>query len=307
MKSLVLVSGLILAACQAGERAEDTQAPAAQEGAATQGEIEQPTSGPAISKDGTRIAFEKTGSGPAVIVISGALSHRGLYRDPSLPAKLSEHFTVYLYDRRGRGESTDVQPYAVEREIEDIEALLEDAGGSAYLYGVSSGAALALQAAAKLGPAKVTKLAIYEPPYGQKKQDFATQKQRVNELVRTGQPGDAAAFFMSAIGTPPEALDAMKRSPEWEAIKKIDFTLAYDFAVLGDGEIPQDVVKAIQVPTLVMNGEKSMDFMGPAADRIAALIPHAQRKTLKGQTHQAAGDVMAPVLIDFFTRSSTRQ
>ena len=307
MKSLVLVSGLILAACQVDERARDTQAPAAQEGAAKPVELEQPTSGPAPSKDGTRIAFEKTGNGPAVIVVSGALSHRGLYRDASLPAKLSEHFTVYLYDRRGRGESTDVQPYAVEREIEDIEALLNDAGGSGYLYGVSSGAALALQAAAKLGPAKVTKLAMYEPPYGQKKQEFANQKQRVNELVRTGKPGDAAAFFMSAIGTPPDAMDAMKRSPEWEAIKKIDFTLAYDFAVLGDGEVPQDVVKAIQVPTLVMNGDKSMDFMGPTADRIAALIPRAQRKTLEDQTHQAAGEVVAPVLIDFFNGSSNRQ
>lgn len=307
MKSLVLVSGLILAACQAGERAGDTRDPGAQEGAAKPGELKQDTTRPATSRDGTKIAFEKTGRGPAVIVVSGALSHRGLYRDPSLAARLSEHFTVYLYDRRGRGESTDVQPYAVEREIEDLEALIDDAGGSAYLYGVSSGAALALQAAAKAGAAKVAKLAIYEPPYGQEKQAFARQKQRVTELVRTGEPGDAAAFFMSAIGTPPDALDAMKRSPEWEAIKKIDFTLAYDFAVLGDGEVPQEIVKAIRVPTLVMNGEKSMDFMHPTADRIAALIPHAQRETLKGQTHQAAGEAMAPVLIEFFTGSSTRQ
>lgn len=190
----------------------------------------------ATSKDGTRIAFEKTGSGPAVIVISGALSHRGLYRDQVLPARLSEHFTVYLYDRRGRGESTDVQPYAVAREIEDIDVLLDDAGGSGYLYGV--------------------------------------------------------------------ALEAMKRSPEWEAIKKIDFTLAYDYAVLGDGDVPQEIVKAIRVPTLVMNGEKSMDFMGPAADRIAALVPQSQRKTLKGQAHQVEAEVMVPVLVEFFTGSS---
>jgi pimeloyl-ACP methyl ester carboxylesterase len=305
MKNFVLASGIILAACQAGERAGDPGASGRQEGAQKPGELEHDTTRVATSKDGTRIAFEKTGSGPAVIVISGALSHRSLYRDQSLPARLSEHFTVYLYDRRGRGESTDVQPYAVEREIEDIEALLDDAGGAAYLYGVSSGAALALQAAAKLGPGKVTKLAIYEPPYGQEQQAFATQKQRVSELVRTGEPGEAAAFFMTAIGTPPDAVDAMKRSPEWEAIKKIDFTLEYDFAVLGDGGVPQETVKAIRVPTLVMNGEKSMDFMHPTADRIAALIPHAQRKTLKGQTHQAAAEAMAPVLVEFFTGSPT--
>lgn len=259
------------------------------------------------SKDGTRIAFDKTGSGPAVILVNGALSHRGLYGDQPLAAKLSEHFTVYIYDRRGRGESTDVQPYAVEREIEDLEALLNDAGGSACVYGVSSGAALALQAAAKLGPAKVTRLAIYEPPYGQDTQEFARQKQRVSELVRTGQPGDAAAFFMSAIGTPPEELERMKRSPEWEGIKKIDFTLAYDFVVLGNGGVPEDIVKVIRVPTLVMNGEKGMDFMQPTADRIAGLLPHSQRQTLKGQTHQVEAEIMAPVLVEFFSGASNRQ
>jgi pimeloyl-ACP methyl ester carboxylesterase len=149
------------------------------------------------------------------------LAHRNLYGDKPLIAKLSEHFTVYVYDRRGRGESTDVQPYAVEREIEDIEALINDTGGSAYLYGVSSGAALALQTAAKLGPAKVLKLALYEPPYGQEKQDFAKQKQRINELVRTGKPGEAVAFFMSEVGTPPEVIEGMKGSPDWDAIKTI--------------------------------------------------------------------------------------
>jgi pimeloyl-ACP methyl ester carboxylesterase len=307
MKHWLLVSGFILGACQVDERAQDTtRPPDHQSTPKVEQAMKQDTTRLATSKDGTRIAFEKTGSGPAVIVVSGALSHRNLYRDESLPAGLSKHFTVYLYDRRGRGESTDVQPYAVEREVEDLEALIKDAGGSAYLYGVSSGAALALQAAAKVGPAKVEKLAIYEPPYGQEKQEFARQKQRVNDLVRTGEPGEAAAFFMSAIGTPPDAMDAMKRSPEWEAIKKIDFTLAYDFAVLGDGEVPQDVVKAIRIPTLVMNGEKSMDFMGPTADRIAALVPQSQRKTLKGQTHQVEAEVMVPVLVEFFGGSSRR-
>lgn len=291
------------------ERAGNT-APAPPQGQkavpAVEQQLKQEMGRVATSKDGTRIAFEKAGSGPAVIVISGALSHRGLYRDQTFPARLSEHFTVYLYDRRGRGESTDAQPYAVEREIEDIGALLDDAGGSGYLYGVSSGGALALQAAAKLGPAKVTKLAIYDAPYGQKPEDFAGQKQRVGELVRTAEPGEAASFFLSAIGTPPEALEGMKRSPDWDAIKKIDFTLTYDYAVLGDGDVPEEIVKAIRVPLLVMNGEKSMAFMGSAADRIAALVPQSQRKTLEGQAHQAEAEVVVPVLVEFFTGSSTR-
>ncbi|HEX6273091.1 MAG TPA: alpha/beta hydrolase [Polyangiaceae bacterium] len=254
------------------------------------------------SKDGTKIAFEKDGDGPAVIVVSGALSSRELL-DDELVDELSERLTVYTYDRRGRGESTDEKPYAVEREIEDIQALVRHAGGSAYLYGVSSGAALALQAAAKLGPGEVAKLALYEPPYGQDKQAFAGQKQRINELAKTGEPGEAAEFFMTAIGTPPERIQDMKRSKDWEAMKKIDFTLAYDYEVLGDGAVPEETARAVTVPTLVMNGAKSMEFMQPTADRIARAMPRAERKILEGQTHQAKADVVAPVLIEFFTRA----
>ena len=251
------------------------------------------------SRDGTRIAFEKTGNGPALIIVNGALSHRKLYGDTALQRMLAQHFTTYTYDRRGRGESADVQPYAVEREIEDIEALINNAGGQAYLYGVSSGAALALRAAATLGPTKVSKLALYEPPYGQESQEFEQQKQRVNEIIRSGKPGEAAEFFLSELGTPPEALEGMKASPEWEAIKKIDFTLAYDFEVLGNGTVPADIARTIDVPTLVMDGEKSMDFMHATADQVAKLVPGAQRKTLPGQTHQAAAEAVAPALIAF--------
>jgi pimeloyl-ACP methyl ester carboxylesterase len=199
-----------------------------------------------------------------------------------------------------------MQPYAVEREIEDIQALIDHAGHSVYLYGVSSGAALALQAAARLGPAKVSRLALYDAPYGQDSKAFVEQKQRIQELVETGEPGEAAEFFMTAIGTPPEGIQSMKRSGQWDAIKKIDFTLAYDYAVLGDGAVPQDIARAVRVPTLVMNGGNSMDFMHATADRIGMLVPLAERKTLKGQTHQAEGQVMAPLLIEFFTRSNRR-
>lgn len=251
----------------------------------------------ARSTDGTQIAFEKVGHGPALVIVGGALSHRA--GGKPLAGTLMDHFTVYTYDRRGRGESGDTQPYAVDREIEDLAAIIEQAGDKAFLYGVSSGAALALQGAAKLGPARVPKLAIYEVPYGQDERDFREQKDRIHQLVKTGKPGDAAAFFFSAIGTPPPVLDDMKRAPEWEAIKKLDFTLSYDYAVLGDGNVPE-TVKQITVPTLVMVGEKAMDFMRPAADRIAELIPNAQRKTIKGQGHQAAPETMAPVLVEFF-------
>ncbi len=132
-----------------------------------------------LSKDGTRIAFDRTGHGPVVIMVNGALAYRGFYGGEELAARLSPDVTFIDYDRRGRGESTDTPPYAVDREIEDIEALIDEAGGSACLYGVSSGACLALLAAARLGPARVERLALYEPPYGSRdereKQEFAGQ------------------------------------------------------------------------------------------------------------------------------------
>jgi pimeloyl-ACP methyl ester carboxylesterase len=251
----------------------------------------------ATSKDGTRIAFEKVGQGPALVIVGGALAHR--QGGQPLAGKLIERFTVYMYDRRGRGESGDTKPYAVDREIEDLGAVIEQAGNKAYLYGVSSGAALTLQSAAKLGPAKVPKLAIYDAPYGQTERDFKEQKDRIDQLVQTGKPGDAATFFFSAIGTPPPALEKIKQSPEWEGMKKMDFTLTYDYAVLGNGSVP-DAVKLITSPTLVMVGEKSMGFMHQSADHIAELVPNAERKTIKGQAHAAAPETMAPVLIEFF-------
>jgi pimeloyl-ACP methyl ester carboxylesterase len=295
MLKTLLVSLTVTTACATSDK------PAAPEGDAMLASKNSATAANvafASSKDGTRIAFEKIGSGPALVIVGGALSHRN--GGKPLAGKLMERFTVYTYDRRGRGESGDTKPYAVDREIEDLGALIEQAGNTAYLYGVSSGAALSLQTAAKLGPTKVPKLAVYEAPYGQGERDFNEQKDRVNQLVKTGKPGDAAAFFLSAIGTPPPVLEDMKRSPDWQGIKKIDFTLAYDYAVLGNGAVP-DTVKQITVPTLVLDGEKTMDFIRSTADRIAELVPNAQRKTIKGQTHQAAPEAVAPLLIEFFS------
>lgn len=255
----------------------------------------------ATSKDGTQIAFEKVGKGPALVIVGGALSQRD--GGKPLAGKLSERFTVYVYDRRGRGQSGDTKPYAVEREIEDLDAIIEQAGNQAYLYGVSSGGALVLQAAAKLGPERVPKLGVYEPPYGQDAASFNEQKEQVNQLVQTGKPGDAATFFLTSIGMPPPALEDMKRSPAWAGMSKIDFTLKYDYEVLGDGRVP-DSAKRITAPTLVLDGEKSLDFIHPTAARLAQVIPNAQRKTLKGQTHQAAPDTVAPVLTEFFGEGS---
>jgi pimeloyl-ACP methyl ester carboxylesterase len=256
------------------------------------------------SKDGTQIAFEKTGTGPAIIIVNGALSYRAVYDDKSLMSALSKNLTIYTYDRRGRGESTDTKPYSVEREIEDIEALIKDAGGSARLYGVSSGAALSLLAAARLGKTKIPQLVLYEPPYGSNsdkdKQNFADQRKRVDELIKTGKRGDAATFHFKAIGTPPDALEELRKSPQWPLMESVEHTLAYDYAILNDGAIPVDAAKSATMPALVMNGDKSLEFMSEVAKNLSQIMPNAQWKTLKGQTHQASPEVIASVLKEFF-------
>jgi pimeloyl-ACP methyl ester carboxylesterase len=254
-----------------------------------------------ISKDGTAIAYEKTGMGPSIILVNGALAHRKLDGEGDLAVKLAKNFTVIFYDRRGRGESTDTKPYAVEREIEDIKALVDEAGGSVYLYGSSGGAALSLLAAEKLGPKNVAKLALFELPYGSDtKQEFAKEKNKVNELVGDGKPGDAVTFFLERRGMPPDKMEAMKKSPEWNGLVRIGHTLVYDFEILGDGTVPMDVAKNIVIPTLVMYGEKSFDFVSATADSVAKIIPGAVRKPLKDQTHDASPEAVAAVLLEFF-------
>jgi pimeloyl-ACP methyl ester carboxylesterase len=254
-----------------------------------------------ISKDGTAIAYEKTGMGPSIILVNGALAHRKLDGEGDLAVMLAKNFTVIFYDRRGRGESTDTKPYAVEREIEDIEALVDEAGGSVYLYGSSGGAALSLLAAERLGPEKVIKLALFELPYGSDtKQEFVKEKNKVNEFVGDGKPGDAVTFFLERRGMPPDKMEAIKKSPEWNGLVRIGHTLVYDFEILGDGTAPTNVAKNIAVPTLVMYGEKSFDFVSATADSVAKIIPNAVRKPLKDQTHDASPEAVAEVLLEFF-------
>jgi pimeloyl-ACP methyl ester carboxylesterase len=257
------------------------------------------------SKDGTKIASDRTGRGPVLILVSGALSDRRLLAGNPLIPKLAEYFTVYSYDRRGRGESTNTKPYAVEREIEDIDALIAHAGQPVYLFGTSSGGALSMRAAAALGPTKVTKLAVYEVPYGQEPAVHAKQKQGVAKAIETGTPGDAAEVFLTSIGTPPDALKKLKASPQWDAMRQMDFTLNYDYAILGDGAIPTDAIDSISVPTLVMTGEHAMPFMNTSADAIARQLRSSKRKTLAGQTHQVQADVVIPELVAFFEHASS--
>src|SRR5438876_214838 len=236
------------------------------------------------SKDGTRIAYDKIGHGPAVILVAGALCSRSFWSGPELAKLLAPRFTVYNYDRRGRGESGDTKPYAVVREIEDIEALIDEAGGSAYLYGHSSGAALALEAALRLGT-KVKKLAMYEVPYNDDAQAQRAWKEyikQLTELLAADRRGDAVALFMKYVGTPDEQIEGMRHSPAWPMLEAIAPTLAYDHAaILGeDASVPTERAAMITTPTLVMNGGASPPFMYDTAQALGKAIPNAQVRTL---------------------------
>ncbi|MGH7453770.1 MAG: alpha/beta fold hydrolase [bacterium] len=259
-----------------------------------------------ISKDGTKISYDKSGSGPLVVLVSGATAFRATEPSMAEAAKqLSENFTVINYDRRGRGESTDTLPYAVEREIEDIEALIDANGGTAYLHGISSGAVLALRAASKLGD-KVTKIAVYEPPFsleGGERQVPASYKQELEKALAEGRRGDAVELFMTTHGgMPAEMVKPMRKEPWWGGLEAIAHTLAYDAAVMGDNLVPVAMLKGVTIPALVMGGGASPAWLQDAAKAVAAALPHAEHRTLEDQTHDVDPDMLADALQSFFSK-----
>jgi pimeloyl-ACP methyl ester carboxylesterase len=259
--------------------------------------------GKVISKDGTTIAFDQVGKGPVLILVGGALSDRSAGRP--LAALLAPRFSVFSYDRRGRGDSGDTAPYAVEREVEDIEALINEAGGSASVFGKSSGAVLALQAARKLS---ITRLALYEPPFivddsrAPVPQDYV---KHLTELVSSGRRGDAVEYFMTkAVDVPAEYVAQMRNAPSWRTMEALAHTLVYDGAVMGDTLSGKPLLAerwaSVTVPTLVMDGGASPAWAHKGVQAIADILPNAQRRTLEGQTHAVAPEVLAPVLAEFF-------
>lgn len=252
------------------------------------------------SRDGTTIAFERSGDGPALVLVDGAMCHRGFGPMPPLAQALAGDFTVYTYDRRGRNESGDTQPFAVEREIEDLEALVAEAGGSARVFGISSGGALAMEAAAS-GVA-IEKLAIYEAPYSAEAGDpqaVADYTRQLSELLAAGRKGDAVALFMGFVGAPPDAVAGMRQSPMWPAFEAIAPTLAYDNATMNGGKVPRERAAKVAVPTLVADGGDSPELLRQPARVLAEVIPGAAHRTLEGQTHEVEIDALAPVLREF--------
>jgi pimeloyl-ACP methyl ester carboxylesterase len=257
------------------------------------------------SADGTRIAYERTGAGPAVLLVDGAMCYRASGPARPLAQRLSSTFTVYTYDRRGRGESGDTAPYAVEREVEDIEALIKEAGGAACVYGISSGAALALEAANR--GAGITRLALYEAPFivddtlPARPDDYLDQ---LDALIAADRRGDAVRTFMRTVGVPGVFIALMRIMPAWSKLTGVAHTLPYDFRVLGDTgrgrPLPGDRWTEATMPTLVMDGGKSPTWMRNAMAQFAEVLPAATYRTLPGQTHMLKPDAVAPVLREFF-------
>jgi pimeloyl-ACP methyl ester carboxylesterase len=249
------------------------------------------------SKDGTRIAYESSGTGAALVLVDGAMCYREFGPAKDLAAALADSYTVYIYDRRGRGESGDTQPYAPAREVEDLAAVIGAAGGDAYVMGQSSGGAIVLEAAAS--GVKMRKLASYEAPYVGQSTDFlAKQKQ----LIADGNRKGAVGYFMTTMVGGPWFLPLIMRAmPKvWKQLQAVAHTLPYDTELLSGFEAPTERLKAIRVPSLIMGGSKYKPSMKKAVHDVAGAVPDAKLVILEGQTHQVSPAALVPVMTEFF-------
>jgi pimeloyl-ACP methyl ester carboxylesterase len=262
-----------------------------------------------LSKDGTAIAVERIGRGPALVFVDGAMCYRASGPSQPMATALAEHFTVFTYDRRGRGDSADTRPYDVQREIDDLEAVIHEAGGQAVVFGVSSGAALALEAASR--GAAISRLALYEAPFivdttrSPMSDDFLAQ---VNAALASGRRGDAVKMFMTFVGVPRIFIMLMRVMPAWTNLTAVAHTLPYDFSIVGPHQkgqpLPSSRWSTATMPTLVMDGGKSPTWIRNATRALAGVLPNAIYRTIDGQTHMVKPKALAPPLIEFFRTDS---
>ena len=264
-----------------------------------------------ISKDGTPIAVDIQGSGPALILVDGAMCSRGFGPMPALARALARDFTVYHYDRRGRGDSGDGFSYNVQREIEDLDAVIQKAGGTAMVFGISSGAALAGEAARQLRG--IRRLALYEAPYVVDHTHEPLPPTFIADtkaLVASNRRGDAVKKFMRYVGTPGFAVVIMSLLPMWKKLTKVAHTLSNDLEIIAPHHqsqpLPRDKWSSVTIPALVMDGGKSPAWMRNAMRAWADVLPNSVHQTLAGQTHMVKQDVLAPALIDFFALAPER-
>jgi pimeloyl-ACP methyl ester carboxylesterase len=256
------------------------------------------------SRDGTTIAFDRSGEGPPVVLVGGALADRSAAAE--LSARLAPHLTVIAFDRRGRGDSGDTPPYVVDREVEDIETLILAVGGPASVLGHSSGAVLALESA-RLHPELIAKLALYEPPFIVDESrsllpaDYVTH---LEDLVSDGRRGDAVEFFLTtAVGVPAEVVAGMRGQPFWSSLEATAHTLAYDGTIMGGtmGGSPAPLRRwaSVGTPALVMDGGASPEWQRHAVRALVEVLPNARHLTLEGQDHGPDSEVLAPALLEF--------
>ncbi|MFR9788915.1 alpha/beta fold hydrolase [Streptomyces sp. MB22_4] len=252
------------------------------------------------SRDGTPLAYAVTGRGPVVILVSGAMSTGGTLAP--LAERLAGHCTAVVYDRRGRGRSGDTAPYAVEREVEDLAALLDAVGGDAALFGVSSGGALALEASASGLP--FTRTAVYEVPYADHlpggAEREAAYKRDLGQALAENRRGDAVELFLRLTGLGEQMIQRARQSPMWPGMEAVAPSLAYDDAVMGDGLLPRARLAAVAVPLLVVTGGASPEWMRQAGRDVADAAPRGEYRVLEGQTHMVEPEVLGPVLAGFF-------
>jgi len=257
-----------------------------------------------ISKDGTPIAYNKAGSGESLVLVDGALCSRALGPMPALAKLLEPHFTVFYYDRRGRNESGDTKPYAPEREIEDLKAVIDAAGGSAFVAGISSGAALSLAGTAAGLP--IRKLALYEAPFDVDPSGHHAPIDaagRLKKMIAEDRRGDAVKFFLrDMVNVPAIVVFIMGLTPIFKKLKAVAHTLPYDVAILGDFSLPKQKAASLKVPTLVGGGTKSPVSMQQSVKLLAKAIPGAELKMFEGQTHNISAKALAPALVDFFKK-----
>lgn len=244
------------------------------------------------SKDGTTIAFDQTGQGPPVVLLTGAFNDRTT--GAPLAAHLAPRFRVFSYDRRGRGASTEAGPYAVEREIEDVDAVIRAAGGSAAVFGYSSGAALALLAAAHGLP--ITKLALFEtPPWLPR-----THATTLAELIAAGRRGDAVEYFQGrVVGIPEPVVARLRLAPFRPALEAMAHTLVYDATLMAEGPLSPERLAKVGQPTLALAGGESPPLMREVAKTLAASLPHGRAETIAGATHDIVPALLGPVLERF--------
>ena len=256
------------------------------------------------SSDGTPIAFDRLGDGPLVIVVGGAMCDRALTCPTA--EELAKHFAVFNYDRRGRGDSGDTPPYAVEREIEDLGALIVEAGEEASVYAHSSGAGLALRAAAAGLP--IAKLVLHEPPYvpdGEEERRISREyAEDLETILSEGRRGDAVELFFTTVGMLQEMVEGMRQTPRWAELEAMAPTLAYDSEIMGDlstgGTVPTELVERVSPESLVLVGGASPAWMIDVGRRVADALPNGRHRVLEGQEHVVAPGVLAPVLVEFF-------